>query len=227
MISTRVFGTQINIKPMFLVDLAIVWAFTAWLGHHWNPQRSTLETLLVGLAAMILLVTADFGHALAHIFSARLSGAPMDQVRISEGMPRTLYANNTVSPRVHRMRALGGPVFNAVGLVVSLAARLGVAHYTVAAELAGWSALGHGLLLLGSLLPLPIVDGGTLLKWTLVERGATEAYADERIRRLDWAIAVVAAIAGLSMLVSQVWLPGVALIAGAGMVLAVATGRIR
>jgi hypothetical protein len=227
MISIKVFRTQITIKLIVLVDLAMVWAVTAWLGHHWNPQRSTVESILVGLGAMILLIPADFGHALAHIWSARLSGAPMDEILISEGMPRTLYTNNAVPPHVHKMRAMGGPAFNAIGLTVSLLVLLAVRGHPVAAELARWSALGHGFILLASLLPVPIVDGGTLLKWTLVERGATEAQADDRIRRLDWAIALLTAFAGLLMFVFQAWLVGVALIGAAGLVLAIATGKIR
>jgi hypothetical protein len=58
----------------------------------------------------------------------------MDEVRISLGMPRTLYRENAVSPDAHRLRALGGPIFNALGLLVSLAiyraARRGFASTT-------------------------------------------------------------------------------------------------
>ena len=58
----------------------------------------------------------------------------MDEVRISLGMPRTLYRDNAVSPNAHRVRALGGPIFNLVGLLLSLAiyraARRGFASTT-------------------------------------------------------------------------------------------------
>lgn len=227
MISARVFGTRITVKLVALLDLVVVWGVAAWLGHNWHPQRSVAESMLVGLAAMILLITADLGHALAHILSARLAHAPMDLLLISQGMPRTLYENNAVPPRVHRIRALGGPIFNTVGLVASLAVLFIVAGDPIATELAKWSALGHGLLLVGSLLPLPPVDGGTLLKWTLVERGATEAQADARIRRVDRAIAVAAVAAASWMFASQLWLAGIALLALAAIVLAIVAGKLR
>jgi Zn-dependent protease len=116
----------------------------------------------------------DLGHALAHIFSARYAGAPMDDVRLSGGMPRTLYSNNDVSPDVHRIRALGGLVFNLLGFLLSSLTYLAVPHRSVARELAATSAAGHALLLIASLMPVPVVDGGTLMKWTLVAHGRTE-----------------------------------------------------
>ena len=106
-----------------------------------------------------MLTPVDFGHAIAHIFSARYAGAPMDEIRISANMPRTLYWNNAVSPDVHRLRALGGPIFSALSCLLSLATYRAVPRHAVAHELAGWSALGHGLLLLLCLMPVPVVDG--------------------------------------------------------------------
>lgn len=50
--------------------------------------------------------------------------------------------------------------------------------HSMPCEVADCSSVGHGLILTGSLAPLPIVDGGSLLKWTLVERGRTPAEAD-------------------------------------------------
>ena len=88
----------------------------------------------------------------------------MDEILISGDMPRTLYSNNDVSPSVHRMRALGGPIFNLTGLLLSLAIYGVVSSNSIIKELAGWWALGHGLQLIMSLSPLPFVDGGTILK---------------------------------------------------------------
>jgi hypothetical protein len=70
---------------------------------------------------------------------------------------------------------------------------------SLAGELAATSAVGHALLLIASLMPLPIVDGGTLMKWTLVAHGRSATEADETVRRVDWAMVscgvLVAAIA--------------------------------
>ena len=101
------------------VELGAVWVALTWWGRHAHQGRGMWHGSLIGLATLIVLIPVDLGHALAHIFSARYAGAPMDEVRLSGGMPRTLYWNNEVSPDVHRIRALGGLVFNLLGSLLS------------------------------------------------------------------------------------------------------------
>ena len=197
------------------------------MGLYWHPERGFWQGLLIGLVTALLLLVAEYGHPLAHIFSARFAGAPMDEILISLDMARTLYSNNDVLPKVHRMRALGGPIFNIVGLLLSLAIYAVASGNTIAQELAGWSALGHGLLLIMSLSPLPPVDGGTILKWTLVERGKTEREADEMVRRVDWVIGIGAAIIGVGMIAMQMWIAGVILLGISIVVIGVVAGKIR
>ncbi|HTP01163.1 MAG TPA: hypothetical protein VMJ64_07295 [Anaerolineales bacterium] len=170
---------------------------------------------------------AEFGHPFAHILSARYAGAPMDELLIADGMPRTLYWNNEVSPNAHRLRALGGLIFNILGLLISAAVFAIVLSYPVVRELAAWSALGHGLLLIMSLFPVPMVDGGTLLKWTLVARGRAPAQADALVRQVDQGIAVTAAILGAFLCVTKMWLPGVILLGISAIVIGVVTGQVR
>ena len=134
--------------------------------------------LAVGFGAMLLMMLADFGHAIAHIFSARRAGGPMSELYISAGMPRTLYPDNEVAPAVHMGRSLGGPTYSAVGFLLSLLVQQLARPGSVIGDLAGWSLIGQGLILLGSLMPLSMVDGGVLLKWALVRGGRTEAEAD-------------------------------------------------
>ncbi len=142
-------------------------------------------------------------------------------------MPRTLYWNNEVSPDVHRMRAIGGPIFNVLGLLLSAVIYAVARGNPIIRELATWSAVGHGWILLAALLPLPIVDGGTLLKWTLVARGRTEKEADEMIRRVDWVLGIVGGIIGVGLTAIQMWIAGVILVGCGVVVIAVAAGKIR
>ena len=58
-----------------------------------------------------------------------------------------------------------GVLVNLLGLLSGLLLRVFSPTGSVAHELAGDTALAHGLLLGGSLDPLPIVDGGVMLKW--------------------------------------------------------------
>ena len=227
MISVRIFGTPVKISFRFFIIIVILWGVVTGLGLYWHPEREFWQGLLIGFVTALLLLIAEYGHPLAHIFSARFAGAPMDEILISLDMPRTLYSNNDVLPKVHRMRALGGPIFNLVGLLLSLAIYAVASGNPIAAELAGWSALGHGLLLIMSLSPLPPVDGGTILKWTLVERGKTEGEADEMVRRVDWVIGIGAAIIGVGMIAMQMWIAGVILLGISIVVIGVVAGKIR
>ncbi len=227
MISMSVFGTRVRVKTIVLANIAILCGGITWLGLYWHPDRGFWPGLLIGFLSAILLLIADFGHALAHIFSARYAGAPMDEILISADMPRTIYWNNQVSPNVHRMRALGGPIFNMLGLVLSLAIFGIASSNSIFKELAGWSVVGHGLLLIMSLLPISIVDGGTILKWTLVERGKTEIQADEMIRRINWGIGIVGIIIGFGIIAMRMWIAGLILVVISLVVLALAAGKIR
>ena len=108
MVSMRMFGTPVKVKATVLLLVVALWGGVTWWGLYWHPERGFWQALLIGFVTTILLLLVDFGHAFAHIFSARYAGAPMDEILLSAtNMPRTLYANNDVSPDVHRMRALG------------------------------------------------------------------------------------------------------------------------
>ena len=229
MVSMRIFDTPIKVKVTILIYIVPLWVGVTWLGLYWHPGRGFWPGVFFGFVSVILLLIADFGHAIAHIFSARYAGAPMDEIQISAGggMPRTLYWNNEVSPDVHRMRAIGGPIFNLLGLILSLVIYAAVPGNSIAWELAAWSAVGHGLLLIMSLSPVPIVDGGTILKWTLVARGKAVTEADEIVRRVDWAMGIVAGIVGVVLIAMQIWIAGVILMGIGAVVIGIAAGKIR
>jgi hypothetical protein len=229
MLSMRIFDTHIKVKVTFLIYIVPIWVGVTWLGLYWHPERGFWPSVLVGFVAVILLLVAECGHPVAHIFSARYAGAPMDELQISAGggMPRTLYWKNEVSPNVHRLRAIGGPLFNLLGLLLSLVISAAAPGNSVVWELAAWSAGGHGLLLLMSLAPVPMVDGGVLLKWTLVARGKAVTEADEIVRRVDWVMGIVAGIVGVVLIALQIWIAGVILMGVGAVVIGIALGKIR
>ena len=228
MITIKIFGTPVKIKLTILPFIVVLWGGFSWLELYWHPGRSLLHGLLIGLVTAILLLLADFGHAIAHIFSARFAGAPIDEIQISaERGPRTLYWNNEVSPDVHRMRALGGPIFNVLGLLLSLVIYATVPENSIAWELAAWSAAGHGLMLIMFMSPVSIVDGGSILKWTLVARGKTVTEADRIVRRVDWVLGIALGIIGLGLLGMQLWIAGVILIGLGLIVVGIAAGKIQ
>lgn len=204
MVTMEISGTAVKVKATVLIPLVALWGVVTWLGSRRHPTRGLWRGLLIGFTSVIVLLPTDLGHAFAHIVSARYASAPMDELRITAGMPRTLYSNNAVSPDAHRLRALGGPIFNALGFLVSLAIYRVVRPHSIARELAGWSAFGHGLLVIMSLSPLPMVDGGTLLKWTLVARGRDESEADAVVRRIDWGLGILGAVIGVGFIARRI-----------------------
>ena len=221
MFTLKIFRTPVKVKLTVLPILILLWGGLTWFGISRHPERGFWLSLLIGLATALLLLLADFGHALAHIFSARAAGAPMDEILIAGDMPRTIYHNNDVAPAVHRQRAMGGPVFNAIGLLLSLALFVLLRSSPVLSELMAFSAGGHGLLLVMSMFPLPMVDGGTLLKWSLVAAGRTPAQADRIVRVVDWVLGIALLLIGIGLLVIQVWLAG-GVLTGAGVIVLVA-----
>jgi hypothetical protein len=122
---------------------------------------------------------------------------------------------------------MGGPIFNVLGLLLSAVIYAVVSGNPIIRELATWSVVGHGLILLAALLPLPMVDGGTLVKWTLVARGRTETEANEIVRRVDWVMGIVGGLIGVGLIAMQMWIAGV-ILAGIGVVvIGIAAGKIR
>jgi hypothetical protein len=222
-----VWDTPVKVKPVVLVSQLGLWGLLSWMAGRRRPARSWPARLLVGALSMIPLLIADLGHAMAHIVSARYAGAPMDAILVSEGMPRTLYQNKDVPPQAHRLRAAGGPIFSAVALLLSgLWLRL-TRRDSLGRELAHWSCIGHGFILTGSLAPVPIVDGGSLLKWTMVDQGRTPAEADAVVRRVDLALGAAATTAGAALAARRRWLPALGLLASGAIAIAAALGKIR
>ena len=223
----EILGTPFRMNAAVLGNIVVLWGVLTWLGRYWHPERTWLESTLIGFGSMSTLFIADFGHAIAHIFSARYSGAPMDEIIISAGMPRTLYRNNEVLPSIHRKRAIGGPIFSLAGLMLSLSLYALMPVGSLARELAGWSSVGHGFILVGSLLPLPFVDGGTILKWTLVERGYSPQQADAALQRIDVALGLIAAVGALILFTAQRWVWGLVLVGVGVIAIGAGLGKIR
>jgi hypothetical protein len=224
MIRVKIFDTPVKASYTFLPIIIIVWGVVTWLRLYWHPERGLGQSLLIGFVTTILLLVAELGHPLAHTFSARYAGAPMDEIRIAADMPRTLYKNNDVAPHTHRMRALGGPIFNVIGLLLSIVIfEIGSAN-SIVREWMAWSAVGHGLLLMMSLAPFPAVDGGTILKWTLVASGRTEIEADKLVRRVDWFFVSTILVIGIGLTFMKIWIIGLIFL-GIGVIVLLITAR--
>ena len=219
----RLNGVPVQVPAAYWGDVLVLGGGLVWLAGRHHPERGWDRRLLVGGLGLALAVTADLGHVLGHTISARLAGAPMDRVRVALGIPRTLYDDNAVSPGTHRLRALGGPAANLLGLLLSLLWHRATHPATAARDLADVSCLGHGLLFCGSLVPLPFIDAGTILKWTLVEQGRAEAAADALVHQVSEIIGLGAVATGSVVALRGHRRAGLALLAGGAV--AIAAGR--
>jgi hypothetical protein len=220
-------GTPVKVEPAVGIYIAGLWGGMLWWAGHKDRKRPWPVRVLAASLASLALLAADIGHALAHVVSARWAGTPMAYVLVSADMPRTIYPEDDVPPQTHMVRSLGGPIYNAVSLLVSLISRRLAPSGSLWRESLGWSALGHGLILLGSLAPLPIVDGGVLLKWGLVDRGHSPQEADAVVREAGLATGAAAVAAGATLSAQRRWLVGLGLVASGAVAVAAALDKIR
>lgn len=189
----------VKAKPPFWLLAGLMWGFFVWLAGKRKPERPFWQQILVGTLSLPLAFVADIGHAMAHTVSAKQARAPMDEILLSADMPRTLYENNDVPPNVHIKRAVGGPIYSTVGFTLSLLWRGFSSPASLSRELADVSSTYHGLILFGSLMPVSIVDGGTILKWSLVEQGYSPEEADEVVKRTGPIVIGVLAVIGTAV----------------------------
>ncbi|MEA3337965.1 MAG: hypothetical protein U9R25_18910 [Chloroflexota bacterium] len=209
-----VWETPVRAQSGFAAALAAVWALMTWLAGRGNPGRPLPLRLLVGFISMLAVVSADVSHAMAHIISARAAYAPVDEILLSHGMPRTIYFDNDITPQQHRMRALGGPVYSGLACLLVLALRRLAPEDTIFHEVLGYTALAHGLISAGSMAPLEMVDGGSILKWSLVEQGKTEEEADHAVQQVAKGSGTALTATGLVIAGSPHRLVGFVLAAG-------------
>lgn len=194
----QVFDAPLVVKGKTWLPLTqvVTWGLlTRWLGKR-SPGRSRRSNILSGGMSMVVLLGSEWCHNLAHAAAAKSVGHPADAIRITWGMPLLVYHeinDAQVTPRHHIVRALGGPVFNALLLPLVWLARRFFRPGTVGHDAADTAVGTNAVLVAAGLSPIPWVDGGPVLKWSLVERGCTVAQADETVRKVNWGYAAAAA----------------------------------
>ena len=201
----RAFGTPLVVKGItwFPVVELIAWGIMTWVAGLRHPGWDWRKQIGTGALTSILVLGSEWCHNLAHAGAARLIGKPMDAMRIAWGMPLVVYYNlndQNVTPRQHITRAFGGPLFNAAVLPFILLFRRFTRKGSVAREVVDTAAGMNLFLCTASLLPIPGIDGGPILKWSLVDSGRSVAEADDLVKKADLIVgAGLGAAAGLAM----------------------------
>ena len=214
-------------KTWYPVTQLIIWPIMAWVAKKRLPERSWLQSLGIGALTMPIVLGSEWCHNLAHAAAACMVGKPMDAIRITWGMPLVVYYDindETVTPRQHIIRALGGPVFNVLVLPAALLAKHHTDPQSVTRDMANAAVGTNAFLPAVGLLPIPGIDGGPILKWSLVEKGQTPEEADKIVRKVDGGLGILLTLAGVLSFKKRRWLVGGLLMQLAALALSIALG---
>jgi Zn-dependent protease len=228
----HLFSTPLVVKGLTglpLIELG-TWAVLSWVAGHRRPDWSILKRIYAGALTTTILLGSEWCHNLAHTLVASKIGKPVDAIRIFFGTPLLIYYDindQQVSPSQHIARALGGPIFNAMMVPFAWLVKQSAEEGTLTRYAANF-ALGTNCFISGvSLLPIPGIDGGPLLKWSLVETGRTPAEADGLVKGVNLALGSGLAIAsGVALKKRRKWL-ALAVAAFAATSLAIGLGLLK
>ena len=190
----------VNSKTWFPASQLGAFLLMFWYGQHRAQGRPLhKQVLLAGMTSSVIL-GSEWAHNLSHLIGAHVLGKPMDEMHIIFGMPRCIYFDlddPQVRPQQHIQRSLAGPLFNAALLPLLSQLRRGSAPGSMARELWDAAVAMNIFLVTASMLPIPGIDGGPILKWSLVQRGLEPDQADVIVRRVNGPLAVLLALGAL------------------------------
>ena len=178
----------------FPVTQLALWAIFSKSASKRKPENSYLQWSREGFMKMAVVLGSEWCHNLAHLYTSDWIGKPMDQMRIQAGMPRCIYHeinDEDVTPSQHIARSLGGPIVNLLLLSVMGMMRTVTKPDSIAGETAKIAYQTNLLLSLVSLLPIPGIDGGPILKWSLVNRGKMIEEADQIVQIANGPLSVL------------------------------------
>ncbi len=176
-------NTPFVMQPKTLVGIALTLAASYVAARLHRPRWPRPAQWVLALVWFVAWECADTIHTVGHIRSARAVGARVDRVLLMWGLQSTRYDRADVTPRQHSARAIGGPLMS--GTLTMTAMPL----YTVfgripivGAVIESW-LICNALIFTGSLLPIPLFDGGSILKWATTMRTGEEALGDEAVQQ--------------------------------------------
>jgi hypothetical protein len=157
----RLLGVEWLGTPLWWVSPLWMLAVGLGVGQVIGPGKDTREKLATGLGYSLLVGATVSCHALGHIVSGKLAGAPMWANVLTASLPVNQYRDDRTYPsRVHVMRALGGGFANFLVALVSLSLNLAVGgHHFL--RFAATSNIAMGL---AAWTPIPSLDGSVVVR---------------------------------------------------------------
>jgi hypothetical protein len=211
----HVFGAPLVVKGITGLPVLelVAWGLLTWVADQKKPAWPRSKRVAAGALTTMILFTSEWGHNLAHAAFAHRIGKPADAIRIMGGTPLLIYYDTNdhdVSPRQHIQRASGGPIFNALMVPLCWIARSVTKQGSLSHYVANF-ALGTNILISSvALLPIPGIDGGPILKWSLVMRGQSPQKADETVQKVNLTVGSGLTIAsGVAIQKRHKWLGAV------------------
>ena len=192
----QIFGARRIIKGktwLPLVEL-VTWGIMAWYAGRQHPWRSMRQRVSVAALTTAVIIGSEWCHNFAHAAIANFIGKPMDAMRIICGMPRVMYYNiqdEIVTPRQHILRASGGPALNALLFIAAGLLRFWTRSDSTTRDVANVAVGTNAFLSTVSLLPIPGIDGGPILKWYLVETGRNPEEADKIVQKVNGGLGIL------------------------------------
>jgi Zn-dependent protease len=227
-----IFGAPLVVKGRTgLPILELVAAgILSWVAGHTRSDWSLNKRFQAGVWTSLIMFGSEWCHNLAHTAFAKWIGKPVDAIRVFWGTPLLIYYDiddQHVSPSQHITRALGGPAFNMLMVPLTCIARQFTRRGSLARYVADF-ALGTNIVISTvSLLPIPGIDGGPILKWSLVRRGRSINEADEIVKVVNRPVGCGLAVAsGIAIHRGKNWL-GIGLAALAATSLAIGFGLLK
>jgi len=186
----RLFDTPVTIRGItwFPLTQLIMWGIMARIAKKKRPDAGFLRHIAEGALTSSAILGTEWCHNLAHALIANWIGKPMDELQIQFGMPRCRYKeinDREVSPRQHVIRSLGGPLINLLLIPMTALVKFLTKPDTIARETANAALQTNMFLSAVSFLPIPGIDGGPILKWSLVEKGYEIEEADQVVQRVN------------------------------------------
>jgi hypothetical protein len=172
----------------------LLWVIMTRLSRKNKPDKGFFWHISEGALTSSALLGAEWCHNLAHVFLANRIGKPMDELRIQMGMPRCIYNeinDREVSPRQHIIRSLGGPLINLLLIPVAALIKFTSKPDSITRETANVFLKTNQFLFLVSLLPIPGIDGGPILKWSLVDKGYEIEKADHVVQKVNGPLSII------------------------------------
>lgn len=200
----RVFGTPLVIEGQTWLPVTQlgIWLLMSRAAGRNRSDLNPFERLATGALTTSVLLGSEWCHNLAHAYAANNTGKPMDKIKILWGMPRCVYEDindTSVTPRQHILRSLGGPIFNFITLLVATFTRFLTRPNSISREITNVAVGTNAFLSTVSLLPIPGIDGGPILKWSFVDRGYEIHEADEQVRKVNGLLSLIlASISGIA-----------------------------